>query len=64
MMESYDIGTVQYNLCMRMNKAFKAKTPAVRFSNEEREILSYVYYEDNNITDKDRKTLRKVLNIK
>ena len=64
MMEDYDIGTVQYNLCMRMTKAFKAKVPAVRFSDEEREILSYVYYENEYITDKDRATLRKVLNIK
>ena len=64
MMEDYDIGTVQYNLCMRMTKAFKAKVPAVRFSDEEREILSYVYYENEYITDKDRETLRKVLNIK
>ena len=64
MMEDYDIGTVQYNLCMRMARAFKAKVPAVRFSDEEREILSYVYYENEHITDKDRETLRKVLNIK
>lgn len=64
MMEDYDIGTVQYNLCMRMTRTFKAKVPAVRFSDEEREILSYVYYENEYITDKDRETLRKVLNIK
>lgn len=63
-MEDYDIGTVQYNLCMRMTRAFKAKVPAVRFSDEEREILSYVYYENEYLTDKDRATLRKVLNIK
>lgn len=64
MMEDYDIGTVQYNLCMRMARAFKAKVPAVRFSDEEREILSYIYYENEYLTDKDRVTLRKVLNIK
>ena len=64
MMEDYDIGTVQYNLCIRMARAFKAKVPAVRFSDEEREILSYVYYDNEYITDKDRETLRKVLNIK
>ena len=33
-------------------------------SDEEREILSYVYYENEYITDKYRETLRKVLNIK
>lgn len=64
MMKDYDIGTVQYNLCMRMARAFKEKVPAVRFSDEEREILSYVYYENEYITDKDIETLRKVLNIK
>ena len=64
MMEDYDIGTVQHNLCMRMARAFKEKVPAVRFSDKEREILSYVYYENEYITDKDRATLRKVLNIK
>jgi len=64
MMEDYDIGTVQYNLCRRMAKAFEAKVPAVRFSDDEREILSYVYYENQYISDSDRQTLRKVLNIK
>lgn len=64
MMEDYDIGTVQYNLCMRMAKAFNGKVPSVRFSDEEREILRYVYYENQYITDKDRETLKKVLNIK
>ena len=64
MMEDYDIGTVQYNLCMRMAKAFKAKTPDVRFSREEREILWYVYEENPYISDSHRKTLKKVLNIK
>lgn len=64
MMEDYDIGTVQYNLCVRMNKAFNSKVPAVRFSDEEREILSYVYYENDFIGDKCKETLKKVLNIK
>lgn len=64
MMEDYDRGTVQYNLCKRMAKAFKAKTPAVRFSAEEREVLAYTYYENEFIRDCDRETLRKVLNIK
>lgn len=64
MMEDYDIGTVQYNLCIRMAKAFKGKVPSVRFSDEEREILSYVYYENQFISDGHRETLRKVLNIK
>lgn len=64
MMEDYDRGTVQYNLCMRMAKAFDGKVPAVRFSDEEREILSYVYYENPHISNSDRQTLRKVLNIK
>ena len=64
MMEDYNIGTIQHNLCIRMAKAFKAKVPAVRFSNEEREILSYIYYENEFISDSERETLRKVLNIK
>lgn len=64
MMEDYDRGTVQYNLYIRMAKAFKGKVPSVRFSDEEREILSYVYYENQFISDRDRETLRKVLNIK
>ena len=64
MMEDYDIGTVQYNLCKRMMKAFKQKTPNVRFTTEEREILSYIYYENEFISENHRKTLKKVLNIK
>ena len=64
MMEDYDKGTVQYNLCMRMAKAFNGKVPSVRFSDEEREILGYVYWENQYISDSDRETLKKVLNIK
>lgn len=64
MMEDYDIGTVQYNLCKRMAKAFDQPTPAVRFSQEEREILSYVYWENPYTTESHKKTLRKILGIK
>lgn len=64
MMEDYDVGTVQHNLCMRMVKAFNQQTPAVRFSQEEREILSYIYYENPYIRESDKKTLRKILGIK
>ena len=64
MMEDYDKGTVQYNLCMRMAKAFNGKVPSVRFSDEEREILGYVYWENQYISDSDRETLKKALNIK
>lgn len=64
MMEDYDVGTVQHNLCMRMVKAFNQPTPAVRFSQEEREILSYIYWENHNIRESDKKTLRKILGIK
>lgn len=64
MMEDYDIGTVQYNLCIRMTNAFKDKTPNVRFSSEEREILWYVYNENEYISESQRNTLRKILNIK
>ena len=64
MMEDYDIGTVQHNLCKRMYKAFQQKTPAVRFSDEEREILSYIYYENTHIRESDKRTLEKILNIK
>lgn len=64
MMEGYDIGTIQYRLCQRMARAFQAPTPAVRFTDEEREILSYIYYENEFISEKDRKTLRKILGIR
>ena len=63
MMEGYDPGTVQDRLRARMAKAFHGKTPSVRFTFEEREILSYVYYENVNISEKEKATLRKVLGI-
>lgn len=64
MMEDYDIGTIQNNLYKRMVKAFDSKVPAVRFTRDEREILAYTYYENSNISESDKRTLRKVLNIK
>jgi hypothetical protein len=64
MMEDYEPGTIQYNLWKRMVKAFNAPTPAVRFTDEEKEVLGYTYYENQFISESDRKTLRKILGIK
>lgn len=64
LMEGYDKGTVQSRLAQRMWKAFNSPTPAVRFSSEEREILGYIYYESEMLSDRDKKTLEKVLGIK
>lgn len=62
--EDYDIGTVQNRLSVRMAKAFNGKVPAVRFSDEEREILGYIYYENQCLTEEEKRVLRKVLNTK
>lgn len=64
MLEDYDIGTVQYNLCIRMAQAFKQPIPKVSFSREERELLWYIYEENEFISEKHKETLMKVLNIK
>lgn len=62
--EDYDIGTLQHRLSQKMARAFKSKTPSVRFTAEEREMLSYIYYENEYLTDKDKKVLEKILEIK
>lgn len=64
MMEDYDEGTIQDNLRKRMVKAFQQQTPAVRFSFEEKEILGYIYYESSFLTNDERETLKKILDIK
>lgn len=64
LMEGYDEGTVQDNLRKRMTKAFNSKTTSIRLSFEEKELLSYIYYENEYISESDKETLRKVLNIK
>jgi len=64
LMEGYDEDTIQDNLRKRMIKAFNQPTPAVKFSSVEKEILSYIYYENKMLTEDKRITLRKVLNVK
>lgn len=64
MMEDHDVGTVQSNLCERMNKAYNELNPAVRFTNEEKELMSYMYYEDEYLDNGQKETLAKVLGIK
>lgn len=61
--EGYDIGTLQHRLSQKMARAFKSKTPSVRFTAEEREMLSYIYYENEFITDNDKRVLEKILEI-
>ena len=63
-MEGYDEGTLQDNLRKRLAKAFKSQIPSIRISSEEKDLLSYVYYENEYLSEGDKATLRKVLGIK
>ena len=64
LMEGYDEGTLQDNLRKRLAKAFKSQIPSIRISSEEKDLLSYVYYENEYLSEGDKATLRKVLGIK
>ena len=64
MMEDYEEDSIQSRLCSRMYKAFEDGNPFVKFYREEKELLSYVYYENKFLSEQDKVTLRKVLNIK
>lgn len=64
LMEDYEEGSIQSNLCKRMAKAFNGKTPSIRLSFEEKEILSYTYHENEHLSETFKETLRKVLDIK
>ena len=61
--EGYDIGTEQRRISDRMRKAFNSKTPSVRFTPMDREMLSYIYYENEYLTDKEKRVLEKILEI-
>ena len=57
----YSVGSMQRRLSEKMEIALRSGIPSVRFTNIEREMLSYIYYEDNSITDEDKKVLEKIL---
>lgn len=57
----YNIGSMQRRLSKKMEIALRSGVPSVRFTGDEREMLSYIYYEDNSITDEDKKVLEKIL---
>lgn len=61
--EGYDIGTLQHKLSKKMGRALHSKTPSLRFTPEEREILSYIYYENEALTEKAKRALEKILGI-
>jgi len=62
--EGYDIGTLQHKLSEKMGRALHSKTPSVRFTSEEQEILSYIYYENEALTEKSKRALEKILGIR
>ena len=62
--EDYNIGTLQYRLSQKMDIALSSKIPSVRFTDEERKMLSYIYYDNEYLTDKDKEVLEKILDIK
>ena len=62
--EGYDIGTLQHKLSKKMNRALHSKTPSVRFTSDEREILSYIYYENESLTENDKRVLEKIIGVR
>lgn len=63
LMDGYSRGTVQYNLLNKAVRASKNKVPAIRFTEEEREVLYFIYSNSGDISDSELDTLRRVLNI-
>jgi hypothetical protein len=62
-MSQYNRGSLQYGLAVRLREALKGKVPAVRFSDEDREMMYEIYVEDMELTDEQRATIKKVLNV-
>lgn len=62
-MEQYDIGTLQYNLAVKLSKIIENGIPSVRFNKDEKELLWDIYNYDDNLSDNDIKVISKILNI-
>jgi hypothetical protein len=62
-MSQYNKGSLQYGLAVRLRETLKSNVPAVRFSDEDREMLYDIYVEDTELTDEQREAISKVLNI-
>lgn len=62
-MEQYDIGTLQYNLAVKLSSIIRSGIPSVRFSKDEKELLWDIYNYDKNLNDNDIRVISKVLNI-
>ena len=60
--EGYETGTGK-EICEHMLQAWERKIPNVHFSKEEKEFLSYIYHENEYISETDRSVLEKVLDI-
>lgn len=59
--EGYEDGTGR-DIYHHVMDAWERKIPNVRFSNEEKDFLSYVYYENEHISADERISLAKILN--
>lgn len=57
-------GTQQYKLWLKMKNIIKSQIPRLRFSDTEREIIYYIYVNNEYSTNEQKVTLEKVLNIR
>lgn len=64
LMDGYSRGSVQYRLKLKLLDTLNAETPKIKFTDEEREVLQYIYYSELDISDDEIVTLRKVLGLK
>ena len=57
-------GTQQHKMWIKMRTIKNSQIPKVRFSDAEKEMIYYIYVNEEYNTDEQRKTLEKVLNIR
>lgn len=64
LLKDYDRGTLQNRLYRKLNLIISTDIPQLRLSKEDKELLSYIYYEDDTLENKYIEVLEKALNIK
>lgn len=61
-LNDYNIGTVQYNMCAKFNNIRRSGVPKIALSPTEKSVLTDILYDDPELTENQLQVLKKVLN--
>jgi hypothetical protein len=64
MMDGYNVGSVQYKLLRRMMVAYNKQIPDIDFTEDEQDILQFIYYNKLYSNRSEEDTLKKILKLK